>query len=185
MSGRACSGKRWFLTSYGHSIWLSPWLISWIGPLDRWKNWGTEAETWLTQSQTYSSVYAWYFLSDTKKVKGQEIKSFKTTQSTGAVASGTGTTKKITWRGFQQGYLEEKQNQILPCGSRKLVRFGGGLGKTEKYLPAMIVPCAMGVRDWVPISGGSSRAFSCSSRGHTTRGGFPPSLAVPPNSKIP
>ena len=48
---------------------------------------------WLSQSQTYSSVYAWYFLSDTKKGRGQEIMSFKTTQITEAVASGAGATR--------------------------------------------------------------------------------------------
>ena len=46
--------------------------------------------------------------------------SFKTTQITGAVASGAGQ-QEATWRSlrFQQGFPEDKQNQILQKKKKK------------------------------------------------------------------
>lgn len=69
--------------------------------------------------------------------------SFKTTQITGAVASGAGTTKKPHQEAsdFSRAALrtnktkffkKKKKKRILPCGSRKLVRFGGGAGEDRK-----------------------------------------------------
>ena len=54
--------------------------------------------------------------------------SFKTTQITGAVASGAGQ-QEATWRSlrFQQGCPEDKQNQILQKKKKKKEFFHVGL----------------------------------------------------------